>query len=270
VNGKVLPTREARICISDLGLLRGYGVFDFTVTYNREPFRLHDHLERLKRSASIVELGFPWSREELSQLVYETLDKNPGGDKGIRIVVTGGETEDTFTACGPPTLILMVHPVQAYPEKFFRDGIRAITFPARRENPEAKTINYLNGIRALRQARLEGAEEAIYMHSGCLYEGVACNLLAVKDGRLIAPRSGVLDGITRRTVLELVKDDVQVEDRLVHISEVPYLDEAFLCSSGREVMPIVAIDSITIGKGSPGPMTQKIMKLFREYTGKKQ
>ena len=80
VNGRFVPKSEALVSVSDLGPLRGFGVFDFTITYNREPFRLKCHLDRLKNSARIIDLDFPRSKEELAGLIYETLQRNPEGE----------------------------------------------------------------------------------------------------------------------------------------------------------------------------------------------
>ncbi|MEM2122060.1 MAG: aminotransferase class IV [Candidatus Bathyarchaeia archaeon] len=268
VNGRFLPQSRASLSVLDIGILRGFGVFDFTITYNREPFRLRDHLERLKNSAGIIGLDLPWSLEELKSLVYEALDRNPEGEQGIRIVVTGGESPDSLSLAEQPSLVIIVKPLKAYPREFFTRGIRVITFQARREIPEAKTLNYIHAIRALRQAKGVGAEEAVYTWNELLYECTACSFFAVKDGKIITAGKDVLDGITRRTVLEIIRDRVSVEYRFVEVSELPSLEEAFLTSSSHEVMPITVIDDLKIGDGNPGQVTRMVMRLFGEYTGK--
>ncbi|MEM3439817.1 MAG: aminotransferase class IV [Candidatus Bathyarchaeia archaeon] len=269
VNGEFLPQSQAKVAVSDLGLLRGYGVFDFTRTYGREPFRLRDHLERFLKSARLIELEPPWGLGELEGIVHEALGRNPGGEMGIRIVATGGESADSLSPSGRPSLIVIVKPIDAYPREFFTEGVRAITYPAKRDLPEAKTLNYATAVRALRRARLQGAHEAIYSHGGLLYECMVCSFFAVRDGKIITAGSDVLDGITRRTVLELVRGKIAVEYRFVKASEIPHLEEAFLTSSGHGVMPIVAIDGARIGDGRPGPITREVMGLFEERIGRR-
>jgi len=83
VNGRFVPESQASVAVSDLGLLRGYGVFGSSITYNREPFRLKQHLDRLQNSASVIELDLPWSKEELAGPIYETLRRNLGGEKEV-------------------------------------------------------------------------------------------------------------------------------------------------------------------------------------------
>lgn len=269
VNGDFVAQSHASLSVLDLGLLRSYGVFDFTVTYNRRPFRLNDHLERLRNSARLIDLYFPWSNDELAELIYQTLDRNPEGEKGIRIVVTGGEGPDAFTPAEKPSLIILVKPFPIFPKEFFTKGVKVITFQGKRQMPEAKTLNYVNAMKALQQARVQGAEEALYVDEGNIYECMVCSFFAVKEGKIITANEGVLDGITRKTVLELVKDKIPVDYRCVKVSELLALDEAFLTSSGHQVMPITTVDQTSIGNGKPGPITQNVMTLFGEYTGMK-
>ncbi len=269
VKGKYVPRSQAFMSVSDLGLLRGYGVFEYMRTYNREPFRLKDHLERMWNSARVIDLDLPWSMEELTEIIYGTLDRNPDGEQGIRIVVTGGESPDSYTLTEEPSLIVMVKPATVYPKEFFTEGVKVITFTAKRDTPEAKTLNYIDAVRALKRARPEGAVDAIYTSDGVLYECTVCSFFAVKDGGIITAGSQVLDGITRRTVLEVVEGRIPVEYRFVKVSEIPSLDETFLTSSSHEVVPIVTIDQTKIGDGRPGPVTREIMGLFREYTGER-
>jgi len=268
VNGRFVPESQASIGVSDLGLLRAYGVFDFMITYNREPFRLKDHLERLENSARIIELDLQWKRRELEDVVYRALDRNPGGEKGIRIIATGGQSPDSFTLTGEPSLIIIVKPAKAYPREFFTEGVKIITFPAKRETPEAKTLNYIHAIQALKRARRERAYEALYLHDDLLIECTMSSFFAVKDQTIITAAKDVLDGITRRTVLELVKGKIPVDYRFVRISEVPFLDEVFITSSIPEVTPVVRIDKTKIGNGKPGHITGEVKKLVDEYTRK--
>ncbi|MFH0849186.1 MAG: aminotransferase class IV [archaeon] len=268
VNGRFMPEGQASISVFDLGLLRGYGVFDYTITYNGEPFRWKDHYERLRNSANTVGIDLPWSNSELGDLVRETLEKNPAGEKDIRIIVTGGASPDTFTPADTPTLIIIVRPMRIFPKEFFTEGIKVITFPGKREIPQAKTVNYLHAVQALKRARQEGATEALYTYDGVVSECMACNFFAVKDNRIITAGKDVLDGITRKTILEVVRGKIPVDYRFVKTEEVASLDEAFLTSSAHEVMPIVTIDQTKIGNGKPGPTTRQVMELFDEYVGK--
>jgi branched-chain amino acid aminotransferase len=270
VNGRFVPESRAFVGVSDLGLLRGYGVFDYTRTYNREPFRLNDHLERLQNSAKLIGLVLPWSRDQLAESVCRTLQRNPTGEKSVRIVATGGESPDSFTPTGRPSLIIMVKPIHVYPKAVYTQGIKVITFPGRREIPEAKTLNYAQAIRALRLARQKGAEEALYVYDGMISECMVCSFFGVRDDVIVTAGTGVLNGITRKTILELIKGRMPVEYRNVAMSETPSLDEAFLTSSSHEVVPIVQIDQTTIGDGKPGPLTREIMRLFSDHVRRKR
>jgi branched-chain amino acid aminotransferase len=269
VDGKFIPENQASINVSDLGLLRGYGIFDFTRTYDREPFRLKEHIERLENSAKKIGLDLPWNKKELIEITYRTLRKNSEGEKGVRIVVTGGRTLDSFHPASKPSLIIMVSPVPIYPSRCYDEGIKVITFPGKREIPEAKTLNYIHAIKALNRGRREGAEEALYTYDGIVSECMVCSFFAVKDGRIITAGKDILEGITRRTVLELVKDRIPIDYRFVRVPEFDTLDEAFLSSSAHEIMPIVTVDDTKISDGKPGPITKEVIEMFRNYTRNK-
>lgn len=272
VNDAFLPASQAKLAVSDLSVMRGYGVFDFLITYNHTPFRLDDHLNRLRRSLELIDLAPPKSMSQIKKLVGETLNKNRSSqEKAIRILVTGGESlaPDFVKAKAKPGLIITIDPKHDYPPECYSHGIKVITFPHCRPLWKAKTLNYITAIQAQKQAKAAGAIEAVYVCNNQLMEGTTSNFFTVIQGVLVTPRQGILPGITRKVVLELAKDLVKVEERPLGQDELPTIDEAFLTASNKEVMPVVQIDQQRIGQGKtvqPGPITQKIMTTFRRYT----
>ena len=266
LNGDFITKDEALVNILDLGIVRGYGIFEFLITYQRKPFRLNDHIKRLIRSAGIIGLSLPWNEKQLSKLVNLPLDKNPKGEKSIRIIVTGGESENLITPSSNPTLAIIVLPYKRYPLEYYEKGGKIITYKFNRESPEAKTLNYIFEVRASMEAKKLGATEALYSYENSLYECVSSNFFSVKDGAIITTGENILNGITRKVVLELIKDKYRIKFRPLRISELDSINEAFLTSSNREVMPITMIDKIVIGNGIPGPITKNIMTAFTNYT----
>jgi len=111
-----------------------------------------------------------------------------------------------------------------------------------------------------------GATEALYSYEDSIYECVSSNFFPVKDGIIITTGENILNGITRKVVLEMIKDKYRIKFRPLRISELDSINEAFLTSSDREVMPITMIDKIVIGNGFPGPITKNIMAAFTNYT----
>lgn len=268
VNGQFLPLHEAGLPVQDLAILRGYGVFDFLRTYNGQPFKLAEHLQRLARSASLIELELPWSLAELEKIVHQTLAKNMMPEANIRIVVTGGESTNSVTSDSGPGLLVLVTSPRRYPAEYYTSGTKAITVPANRYLPDAKTINYMAALLAQKKARAADAVEALYVNGqGHILEGTTTNLFVFKGQQLITPVEGILPGITRAVVLELAADMFEVIERPLRADELAEVDEAFISASNKEIMPLHTINSTTIGTGrAPGSNTQRLMERFHAFT----
>jgi branched-chain amino acid aminotransferase len=248
-------------------VLRGYGVFDFLRTYGGRPFHLRDHLERLRHSADQIGLRCPWSVSALAEIVEQTLLRNSHPESNIRIVITGGPSEDFITPGTTPRLLVMVSRLIVMPAEWYTGGIKIITASLERLMPGAKSIDYIPAILALRRAAEENAVEAVYLDGrNHVLEGTTCNLFMFGDGKFITPDRGVLSGITRKVVLGLVESRFPLERRDISLTELLAAEEIFLCSSNKEVAPVVKVDKTVIGDGKPGPNTGKVMSLFAEYT----
>ncbi len=266
VDGEYVESGAAQLPVDDLAVLRGYGIFDFTRTYGGHPFRLDDHLQRLRRSAELVLLDLPLSLTEIRDVVLETLARNgyPGrGEARLRLVVTGGDSPDDVTPAGNSRLVVLVRPFAAQPAQRYREGIKIVTNRRERPMPEAKTIEYVSAILAQRRARQAGAVEAIYVNrAGQALEGTTTNLFAVIDGRLVTPADEILYGVTRQALLELAQRRMPVERRPLPLEELLRADEVFITSSSKEVCPVRQVDETLIGP--PGPHTRALMQDFRE------
>ena len=267
VNEEFVSADKATITVHDMGLLRGYGVFDFMRTYGERPFHLLGHIKRLIRSATLIGIDVPWSEEQLARITLETLQKNNHGESNIRIVITGGVSPDSITPQNDPSLLVMVTPLHALPKAWYTDGVKVITTHVERFMPEAKTTHYIPGILALENARKQQAIESIYVdRHGNLKEGTTTNIYAFIGGKLITPATGILHGITRQVILELADGVFDVEMRNIKEEEIRLMDEAFLSASNKEIVPVTEIDCVAIGQGTPGKQTQKLRELFNAYT----
>ena len=268
VNGQFVEDEQAQISVNDLSVIRGFGVFDFLRTYNGIPFHLTEHLVRLERSARLIGLQLPHLREEISGIVLETLKRNNHKESNIRLVVTGGLSLDGITPGKSPMLLVMVTGVKQMPPEWYSEGAKVITSHVDRFLPGAKSINYIPAIICQTEARSQQAIEAVYVdRNGYMLEGTTSNIFAFFGDTLITPPCDrALPGITRQVVLELAGKEYTVIERQIHKDEVRLLDEAFITSSIREIVPLSAIDSIQISGGKPGSRTKKIMELFSTYT----
>jgi len=266
VNGKFVQAKRAALPLNDLGILRGYGVFDVLRTYDGVPFRLRDHVERLKNSARQIDLELPWSSEELEALGRETLARNDYANANIRYIVTGGPSSNFMTPEGNPSLMIMVTPVPPVDETLYTKGCKVTTTYMVRERPTVKSIGYIGAIMAVEQAKRAGALEALYKNErNEVTEGTRSNFFMIKGDQLITPAHEVLEGVTRRVALELAPPLFTVLQRPIHYCELRYIDEAFITSTTKELIPVVQIDDIPIGDGRPGPKVAQLHRRFQEY-----
>lgn len=266
VNGNFVPANQATLPVNDLSIVRGYGVFDYTRSYHGKPFKLHEHLLRLERSAKAIHLALPWSTQELTEIVQATFDRNGFSDAGIRIVVTGGPSDDFMTPHNQPSLLVMITPIKSSAAQQQAEGVKVTTVEMDRVLPTVKSINYMGAVMAVEEAKRQGAVEAIYRtHDGRLTEGTRANLFAFRGNQLITPKEEVLAGITRAVVLEIAEDDFEVVESDLFYAALPHYDEMFITSSTKEILPVVQVDDRVISDGKPGPKTRKLVALFHTY-----
>lgn len=265
VDGRWVRPNEATLSISDLAVLRSYGVFESLRTYNRRPFHLSEHLERLYHSASIIELDVPYTRAFIAHIIYEAIERNPYKHAVLRLFITGGESEDGIMPTGRAVLAVLITALGERDMERFARGTKLITTRLQRVLPEAKTSNYVTAIRALKEAARHGASDALFVNEqDHVLEATRSNFFIFRGDTLITPCTEVLIGVTRNVVLDLARDHFAIEERPILLGELSTADEAFITSSSREIMPIVQIDDWTISDGKPGPRTYELEQRFIE------
>jgi branched-chain amino acid aminotransferase len=266
VNGDYVEATEAALPLNDLGLVRGYGVFDLLRTYDGVPFKLSEHVARLQRSAHAIDLALSWSAAEIEAIARETLRRNQLPNATIRIIVTGGVSTNFMTPQGKPSLIVMVEPVTPNPPEEYERGVKLVSVEMARILPTVKSLNYIGAIMAMKPAAQVGAVEALYRDaSGQVSECTRSNLFAFLKDRLVTPKEHVLFGITRAVVMEIAADQFEVDEHSLSYRQLLAADEVFITSSTKEILPVVQVDEAIIGKGAPGPRTRKLIDLFRAY-----
>ncbi len=266
LNGEYVAASQATLRLNDLGIVRGYGVFDLLRTYDGKLFKLHEHVLRLQRSAAAIGLDLPYGPEEIEHLARETYARNQIANATIRIVVTGGAADDFMTPPNRPTLAVLIEPIAPSSNDQYTKGVKLVTTELERIMPTVKSLNYITAIMAMKEAKKAGAVEALYRtKDGRVTEGTRANFFIIRGQELITPQEEVLGGITRDVVIEIAEDDFQVREAPIAYAELETCDEAFITSSTKEILPVVQIDDITIGAGRPGPNTQKLMDLFHTY-----
>jgi branched-chain amino acid aminotransferase len=277
IDGRHYDKSEAKVSVFDHGLLYGDGVFEGIRAYNGRIFRLREHLERLHSSARAILLELPWSVDELEQIVVETVRLNELRDAYIRLVVTRGvgDLGLDMRKCKRPSLICIADKIELYPDTVYARGLDIVTSAWRRPgpdvlNPNVKSLNYINNILARAQATRAGAQEAILLNAqGFVAECSGDNIFYYYKGAVVTPpvSAGLLEGITRQAVLDLLRDSLEVPVREELFTNVQLLraEEVFLTGTGAEVVPVHSIDGVTIGAGKPGPFTARLVKAFKEH-----
>ena len=268
IDGRFVDENQACISVNDLIVLRGFGVFDALITYNRRPFHLQFHVNRLFNSARNIGLAIRESRDEICDIVRETINRNGHlQEANLRIVYSGGVSSDGVTPQNNGILMVMISPRPPRSDSWYREGAKIITLETERFIPAAKSTNYLKAIIARQQAREAGAIEAIYVdREQQVLEGTISNIFGFQGDKLITPGADILPGITRQVVLDLVKDRFNIEIRTFQTAELYAMDEVFITGSSKEIVPIVQIDDAKIADGRPGPISRQVMQLFKDYT----
>ena len=266
INGQYVNKEQARLGVGDLALLRGYGVFDYFRYANGQPRFLQDHLARFERSAGHLGLDVPGGEPALRGAVFELIRRNERPDGGIRFVLTGGYSENGY-APAVPNLIGLAYPFTPPPARLYERGAVAITHHYERQLPEAKTIDYLEGIRIIPLLKRHGADYVLYVdRDDNVRESDRSNYLVVKDGRLITPKDNILMGVTRRHVLLLARRlGLPTEERPVAKRELYTADELIICSSVKGVLPLTRIDGKPVGAGGVGALTKRLMDGWGDY-----
>jgi branched-chain amino acid aminotransferase len=265
LNGRILPLEEAAISPLDIGLLRGYAVFDLLRTVGGRPFLLAEHLRRLRASAEHLGLAVPASDAEIATAIDELLARNGHEEAAVRLVLTGGISPDGM-AFDPetPTFLIITHELHLPAESLYEDGGGLLLDRHLRECPEAKTTNYLTMLRNRARTAEAGAMDLLYHDGERVYEAASASVYFVRDGRIFAPRDSVLWGTVGSLVLEMAGDDYKVVTGDIALADALAADEVFLTSTTRGVVPIVRLDDVTVGDGTPGPVTRDLMARWAE------
>lgn len=276
IDGKLYDKQDAKISVYDHGLLYGDGVFEGIRVYSERIFKLEQHLSRLWESAKTIRLDVPYTREEITAAMYQTIQVNNFTDCYVRLVVTRGPGYLGLSPakCPRPTVFVIADTIEMYPKELYEKGMSVITASVIRNHPNAisprvKSLNYLNNILARIEANDAGVPEAIMLnHEGNVAECTADNIFIVRGGHVYTPTitDGILEGITRNVILELCgKLKIPATERTLQRHDLYIADECFLTGSAAEVVPITKIDGRTIGTGQPGAVTEKLRGAFQHH-----
>ena len=274
VNGAFRSPQEAHISAFDHGLLYGDGIFEGIRFYNKKAFLLEQHLKRLEDSAQALCLTLPYTRSQWIDIIQQVIEAYGAKEGYIRLVVTRGEGNLGIDpgSCQKASAIVIVDRIHFLSEEKRQRGIETmITSVQRMSNtaldPRIKSLNYLNNVLALMDAKRHGMDEAIMLNpQGYVCEGSGDNIFIAKDSRLITPpgSDGTLAGITRDFIITLAEQaGIETEMRSLRPYDLYVANECFLCGTGAELIPVRAIDGREM-QTCPGPLYERIRQAFSQ------
>lgn len=266
INNQLFTEDEAKLNIADLAIQRGYGIFDFLKTINGKAIFIDDHFNRFYASANALNLPVKYDRQTLLGMVYELMESNQMPNSGIKMILTGGFSNDGYSLA-EPNLIINQTPFQM-DEGSFDKGMRLITHNHQRQLSNIKTIDYLQAILLQPKVKQQLADDILYHHNGAIRECPRANFFMVKGNTIATPKTSILWGITRGKILnfsiagyDIVEEDFTLED-------LATADEAFITSSTKNIMPILNIDGNDVGNGKVGAVTTLIKDEFKSLLQK--
>lgn len=274
---EIVPVAEARVSVFDHALLYGDGVFEGIRIYGGTIFKEQEHIRRYFESAKAIRLEVPMTREQISEAMHETMQANGlDGDGYIRLLLTRGVgslgISIKHTAC--PTVIVIADKIALYPAEVYERGLRCRVSSITRNHinstsPRVKSLNYLNNIMAKLEAQDAGADEAIMLNpEGRVSECTGDNIFLVRDGEIVTPppSEGILEGVTRKLVMELArKRGITVRETLISRHDLYVAEEIFGTGTAAEIVPICEVDKRLVGDGKPGKITKALTADFIAY-----
>lgn len=268
LNGAIVPASEAKISAFDRGFLFADGIYEVVPLYFGQPFLFTAHMERLERNLAAVGIPQSVQREAWLTIIEQLHADNPTQHAILYIQITRGAEFPRYHLPSPSLTPTVMATLSAFspPTENPTPAYVVLMEDIRWHRCDIKSISLLGNIMSKMAADREGAVEPILHRDGLITEGASSNYFIVKDNTLItAPADTlILPGITRDWVLQLAhQQQIAVDERPFTIAELHAADECFLTSSTREILPVGRVDDVIIGTGQCGPLTQTLMRCFR-------
>jgi branched-chain amino acid aminotransferase len=275
IDGQWLDRESAKVSVFDHGFLYGDGVFEGMRVYQGRTFRLKEHIDRLYDSAKAILLTPPMSQEEMAAITVEGVRRAGLAEGYLRHVISRGPGDLGLDPrkCPRPSVVIIFDHIAVWPPERYEQGLVLVTAGTpinHREalSPRIKSLNYLNHILAKVEATNAGADDAIMLDStGHVAEATGMNLFLLRKGCWYtpAPHSGLLRGVTRDAMIELIRSaGQQVSETLLNRYDLYTAEEAFLTGTAAEVAPIRSVDGRVIGAGRVGPVTSDLRERFHK------
>lgn len=278
VNGEYLPENEAKVSIFDRGFLMADGVYEVTSVLDGKLIDFAGHAKRLERSLNELDMPHPAVLPDLLEVHRELVRLNGIEEGMIYLQITRGAPDDRdFVFPDPettaPTVVLFTQNKPGLANSpAAKKGIKVISIEDQRwARRDIKTVQLLFPSMGKMMAKAAGVDDAWMVEDGAVTEGTSNNAYIIKCNTIITRHLGneILHGITRAAVLRFAKEaQMQVEERSFTIAEAQEADEAFITSASTFVMPVVEVDGVAVGKGTPGPVAERLREIYLEESRK--
>ena len=274
LNGEYMPEGEAKVSIFDRGFLMADGVYEVTSVLDGKLIDFEGHAVRLERSLSELDMASPISMDDLLKVHRELVRLNDINEGMIYLQITRGAPDDRDFAFPDPakvpsTIVLFTQNKPGLADNpVAKKGIKVISIEDQRwGRRDIKTVQLLYPSMGKMMAKAAGADDAWLVEDGKVTEGTSNNAYIVKGGKIITRElsNDILHGITRKAVLRFAKEaQMEVEERSFTIEEAQDADEAFITSASTFVMPVVEVDGVKLGDGTPGPVAARLREIYLE------
>lgn len=271
VNGAFVPEEEAKVSVFDRGFLFADGVYEVTSVLNGKLVDFDGHAKRLERSLTELDMPSPVTMDELLEIHRELIDRNGLEEGGVYLQITRGAAPRDFAypADPKPTLVLFALEINISGSPKAETGLKVVSIPDERwGRRDIKTVQLLYPSMGKMAAKAQGADDAWLVEDGAVTEGTSNNAYIVtKDGKIVTRQlsHAILHGITRAAVLRMAEEaQMIVEERAFTIEEAQNAAEAFITSATTFVTPVVEIDGVTLGDGTPGPIAKRLREIYMD------
>ena len=265
-NEKLVPYSEAFIWVNDLGLQRGYGIFDFLRVTENVPLFCDDHIDRFYHSAAEMLLPVKQTKEELTTIIRELVRINALPYSGIKILLTGGYSADGYSIASPNLLIIQ-QVIAPPPTTIFLPGYKLFTYEHQRQLPEVKTTDYLMAIRLQPWLKEKRGDDILYHQKGRVTECPRSNFFIVtQNNTLVTPGKNILRGVTRKQIFTIASSiGINIEEKDISIEDIQNAKEAFITSSTKRIIPVMQVDTKQFAPFTTDSITEKLFNAFCEW-----
>jgi branched-chain amino acid aminotransferase len=273
INGEIFNEETAKISVLDRGFLYGDSVYEATRTFNRKPFRLTQHIERLFSSAEKIYFSPTKTKPEIIAEIHKTIAASPFDNTSIRIILSRGNNSDL--GLDPDlslsnNLVIITKEIKPNPTWWYEKGVAMIFHQKTSANTGAlpKAGIYVENMIAYHAAKQKNVYDAIMISpDGYITEGTTSNIWLIKNEQIYTPplSVGILEGLTRKALLEMQPNIIE---KMLVAEDFLNADECFLSSTTRDLVPVISIDNHPIGTGMPGANTLELLSRYRIYVTK--